>query len=113
MVNGWVWSPKENHKGNVQLGFGILTPTGKSNLQQLMLSICSAGQFEEYCIDYSIPARTQGGMGEFRSHWLSYTDVWRTQLYFNRVCTAMSSGYEHEVLAERDAGPQSVPGRCC
>src|ERR1041385_1274489 len=29
MANGWVWNPKENTRGNVQFGVGLLLPTGK------------------------------------------------------------------------------------
>jgi hypothetical protein len=32
MVQGWIWNPKENTRGNIQLGLGVLFPTCKDNV---------------------------------------------------------------------------------
>src|ERR1039458_1834443 len=31
--SGWIWNPKRNHRGNIQLGLGILLPTGKDDVR--------------------------------------------------------------------------------
>ncbi len=32
LVSGWLWNPKENKRGNVQIGFGLQIPTGNDNV---------------------------------------------------------------------------------
>src|SRR5580700_8555689 len=35
-ANGWLWDPRENTRGNVQLSFGLLLPTGKDNVANVV-----------------------------------------------------------------------------
>jgi hypothetical protein len=86
MLNGWIWNPKENKKGNVQLGVGLLLPSGKSNLTQVVNAETGLGPQVKY-IDYSIQPG-QGGWG-IPFQWAGYKNVWSTQLYFNGTYTAM------------------------
>lgn len=80
LINGWLWNPKENKKGNVEFGVGILFPTGRSNLEQSV-----NGQLKY--IDYSIQPG-QGGYG-IPFQWQAYKNLWSTQFYFNGSYTAM------------------------
>jgi hypothetical protein len=86
LVDGWVWNPKENEKGNVELGVGLLLPTGRSNFQQLVNADNGQGPQLKY-IDYSIQPGQGGWAIPFQ--WESYKNVWSTQLYFNGSYTAM------------------------
>src|ERR1700733_9042050 len=36
MANGWLWDPRENSRGNIQLGVGLLLPTGKDNVANVV-----------------------------------------------------------------------------
>jgi len=94
LVDGWVWNPKENKKGNVEFGVGMLFPTGRSNLDQLV-----SGQVKY--IDYSIQPG-QGGYG-IPFQWQAYKNVWSTQLYFNGSYTAMIQ--DMNTTYERSATP--------
>lgn len=84
LVQGWIWDPKETTRGNIQLGIGMLFPTGKDNVQNTVLS---NGQPVTTVVDYSI----QPGQGSFGIplEWVAYKN-WRTsQFYFNGSYTMM------------------------
>jgi hypothetical protein len=80
MVQGWLWNPKENTRGNIELGFGLLAPTGKDNVANVIDA--QNGKGPVYTIvDYSI----QPGQGSWGlpMQWVTYKNVGRNQLYFN------------------------------
>jgi hypothetical protein len=76
MVSGWLWNPKENTKGNVQIGFGLQIPTGNDD-------VISNINGKPTVDDYSIQPGS-GGYGIIMQ-WAAYKNLKRisTQLYFN------------------------------
>jgi hypothetical protein len=85
MVNGWVWNPKENTRGNLQLGFGLLLPTGKDNVSNVVGG--ANGATTTTVVDYSIQPG-QGGWG-IPFQWSGYKNWRSSQFYFNGTYTAM------------------------
>ncbi len=78
LAQGWLWDPRESPSGNVQLGMGVLFPTGKDNVQN---TVTSNGKTTTVPVDYSIQPG-QGGWG-IPLEWIAYKN-WRTsQFYFN------------------------------
>src|SRR5262245_39542525 len=57
----WLWSPAKAHKGNVQLGFGFLAPTGKPDVQNSVDRFDGKGA-QNTLVDYSIQPGS-GGWG--------------------------------------------------
>jgi len=95
MVNGWVWNPKENTRGNIQFGIGLLLPTGKTNVSNYVDSFNGQGPHTQI-VDYSIQPG-QGGWG-IPFQWLSYKNVGNSQLYFNGTYTAMLQSVNRNTL---------------
>jgi hypothetical protein len=85
MANGWLWDPRENTHGNIQLGFGLLLPTGKDNVANVVEG--ANGKTTTTIVDYSIQPG-QGGWG-IPLQWNAYKNVLSSQLYFNGTYTAM------------------------
>jgi hypothetical protein len=87
LVNGWVWNPKENTRGNVQLGFGLVAPTGKDNVQNVVQAASGGTATTTTVVDYSIQPG-QGGWG-IPFQWIGYKNWLSSQFYFNGSYTAM------------------------
>jgi len=87
LVNGWLWNPHENTRGNVQLGFGLLAPTGKDNVANVVQSSSGATTTTTTIVDYSIQPG-QGGWG-IPFQWVGYKNWLSSQFYFNGSYTAM------------------------
>lgn len=85
MVNGWVWNPKENSRGNIQFGVGLLAPTGKDNVANVVEG--TNGKTTTTIVDYSIQPG-QGGWG-IPFQWTAYKNWLSSQFYFNGTYTAM------------------------
>jgi hypothetical protein len=79
VASGWLWNPKRHARGNVQLGIGILGPTGKDNVSNVVES--SSGTTTTTIVDYSIQPG-QGGWG-IPLQWSSYINALSSQFYFN------------------------------
>ena len=86
MVEGWVWNPKENTRGNIQFGVGLLLPTGKTDLSNNVDAFDGKGPHTQI-VDYSIQPG-QGGWG-MPFQWIAFKNVGNSQLYFNGSYTAM------------------------
>jgi hypothetical protein len=86
MANGWLWNPKENTRGNVQLGVGFLIPSGRSNLTNVVDALDGKGPQTKY-VDYSVQPG-QGGWG-VPFQWAAYKNIKSYQAYFNGSYTAM------------------------
>ncbi len=95
MVNGWVWNPSENTKGNIQFGIGLLLPSGKTNVSNYVDSFNGQGPHTQI-VDYSIQPG-QGGWG-MPLQWLSFKNVGNSQLYFNGSYTAMYQSINRNTL---------------
>lgn len=80
LFQGWLWNPQENSRGNVQLGIGILAPTGKDNVANTVDALNGTGPMTRI-VDYSIQPG-QGSWGIPLS-WVTYKNWGRNQLYFN------------------------------
>jgi hypothetical protein len=85
MANGWLWDPRENSRGNIQLGVGLLLPTGKDNVANVVQG--ANGQTTTTIVDYSIQPG-QGGWG-IPLQWSAYKNWLTNQFYFNGTYTAM------------------------
>jgi hypothetical protein len=85
MANGWLWDPRENSRGNIQLGVGLLLPTGKDNVANVVQG--ANGQTTTTIVDYSIQPG-QGGWG-IPLQWNAYKNWQSNQFYFNGTYTAM------------------------
>ncbi len=80
MVQGWIWDPRENTRGNVQLSLGVLFPTGKDNVANTVDALDGKGP-HTVIVDYSV----QPGQGAFGLpwSWVGYKNWGSNQLYFN------------------------------
>jgi len=86
MAQGWLWSPLENSRGNVQFGIGFLAPTGKDNVANTVDAQNGKGPTTTI-VDYSIQPG-QGGWG-IPFQWVAYKNWRSSQLYFNGSYLAM------------------------
>ncbi len=86
VASGWIWNPKENKRGNIQLGFGFLAPTGKDNVANTVNAFDGKGPVTKI-VDYSIQPG-QGGWG-IPLQWAAYKNWLSSQLYFNGSYTMM------------------------
>jgi hypothetical protein len=80
MANGWLWNPAENKRGNIQLGAGLVIPTGRNNVTTTVDAFDGKG-LRPVLDDYSIQPGT-GGYG-IVMQWVAYKNVKSSQLYFN------------------------------
>lgn len=55
----WIFNPKKPHHGNVQIGYGLLMPTGASEIRNTYLATPTATKTTTRPVDYSI----QPGIG--------------------------------------------------
>jgi hypothetical protein len=99
MVNGWIWNPTENTKGNIQLGVGILAPTGKSDVTNLVNGVAKY-------VDYSIQPG-QGGWG-IPFQWSAYKNMKGFQAYFNGSYTAMIHDLNTSYLRSSTISPVTM-----
>jgi hypothetical protein len=74
MVSGWIWNPKENKKGNVQIGFGLQIPTGNDDVVTNLNGKPTTD-------DYSIQPGS-GGYGIIMQ-WSAFKNLPYSQAYFN------------------------------
>ncbi|WP_446742643.1 hypothetical protein [Silvibacterium acidisoli] len=58
MAQGWVWDPTRNPKHNIQVGFGVQTPTGRDNVATNLVEVPGTAPVTAIA-DYSI----QPGIG--------------------------------------------------
>ena len=58
----WILSPTKPHRGNIQIGYGVLMPTGPSKVQNTYLASPTATQTTTRSVDYSIQPGA-GGWG--------------------------------------------------
>jgi hypothetical protein len=79
-AQGWVWNPKENTKGNVSFGFGMMLQTGKDNVMNRVDSFNGRGP-QDIVLDYSVQPGS-GGYG-ILFQWQSFKNVGSSQLFFN------------------------------
>jgi hypothetical protein len=106
MANGWVWNPKENTRGNIQFGAGLLLPTGKNNLTNVVAAV-PGGPTTTSVVDYSIQPG-QGGWG-IPFQWLSFINVGSTsQLYFNGSYTAMLQSINLHTIRSATVNPLTL-----
>jgi hypothetical protein len=105
MVNGWIWNPKENTRGNVELGIGLLLPTGKNNITNNVDALTGKGP-QTVVVDYSIQPG-QGGWG-IPLQWVGYKNVGNSQLYFNGVYTAMLQSINYNTLRSTTTNPVTL-----
>lgn len=80
MLQGWLWDPRENSGGNIQLSLGVLFPTGKDNVSNTVDALDGKGP-HTVIVDYSV----QPGQGSFGIpwSWVAYKNWGSNQLYFN------------------------------
>jgi hypothetical protein len=75
LVSGWLWNPKENTKGNIQLGFGLQIPTGNDDVVTNLNGKLTTD-------DYSVQPGS-GGYGIIMQ-WSSFKNIQKFgQIYFN------------------------------
>jgi len=105
MANAWLWNPTENKRGNVQLGTGILLPTGTSNISSVVDAFDGKGPQTKY-VDYSI----QPGQGSWGIpfQWLSYKNVGSSQVYFNGSYTAMVHDLNKSYIRSTTGNPVTM-----
>lgn len=80
MVSGWLWNPKENHRGNVQIGIGLQLPTGNDDVISYPDSRNGKGPTATMD-DYSIQPGS-GGYGLILQ-WNAFKNMKFVQGYFN------------------------------
>jgi hypothetical protein len=80
VASGWLFNPRRSKRGNIQLGIGILAPTGKDNVANTVENSSGTGTTTTI-VDYSIQPG-QGGWG-IPLQWSSYVNALNSQFYFN------------------------------
>jgi hypothetical protein len=85
LAQGWIWDPRSSGNGNVQLGIGVLLPTGKDNVAN---TYSLNGVTTTALVDYSIQPG-QGGWG-IPWEWTAYRNWRGSQFYFNGSYTMMT-----------------------
>jgi len=105
MVNGWLFNTTENTRGNVQLGIGLVAPTGKDDVSNVVDAFDGKGPHTQI-VDYSIQPG-QGGWG-VPFQWSSFKNVHSTQLYFNGVYTAMLQSINDVYRTGATPNPQTL-----
>lgn len=78
MLQGWIWNPSGESKGNILVGMGVLAPTGSDNVQNTVLS---NGKVVTAPVDYSIQPG-QGAWG-IPLQWIAFRNWRSSQIYFN------------------------------
>lgn len=80
-AQGWLWNPRENTRGNVAFSLGVMLPSGKDNVQNVVNAYNGKGP-QPVMLDYSIQPGT-GGYG-IVFQWQAFKNLGSfTQLYFN------------------------------
>ena len=80
VASGWIWNPKGNRRGNIQLGIGLLIPSGQDNVANTVDALNGQGP-QTKIVDYSIQPG-QGGWG-IPLQWVAFKNWGTSQLYFN------------------------------
>jgi hypothetical protein len=93
-VQGWVFNPRnEKSRGNVSFGMGVMLPTGKDNVTNVVDSFNGKGP-QTVVDDYSIQPGT-GGYG-IVFQWQSFLNLpGKSQGYFNGSYVATPQNYNH------------------
>jgi hypothetical protein len=104
LAQGWIWNPKENTRGNVQLSMGVLLPTGRNHLTNVVDAFDGKGP-QTRVLDYSVQPG-QGGWG-LPLQWIAYKNVRSNQLYFNGSYLAMFKSI-NSVLRSSTANPLTL-----
>jgi hypothetical protein len=80
-AQGWLWDTRENYRGNIAVGFGMMFPTGKDNVTNRVDAFNGKGP-QDTVLDYSIQPGS-GGYG-LVFQWQSFRNVGgATQLFLN------------------------------
>ena len=80
VASGWLFNPNRSKRGNIQIGIGILAPTGKDNVANTVENSSGTGTTTTI-VDYSIQPG-QGGWG-LPLQWSAYANALNSQFYFN------------------------------
>jgi hypothetical protein len=80
VASGWLFNPNRSKRGNIQIGIGILAPTGKDNVANTVENSSGTGTTTTI-VDYSIQPG-QGGWG-IPLQWSAYANALNSQFYFN------------------------------
>ncbi len=91
-VQGWIWDPRENSKGNIQIGLGASLPSGRSDLKNQVDSFNGKG-LQDVVLDYSIQPGS-GGYG-LTLNWQAFKNLGSTQTYFNGSYIATPQNYNN------------------
>lgn len=105
MVQGWLWSPLENTRGNIQLGIGALLPTGKDNIANTVDAFNGKGPVTTI-VDYSVQPG-QGAWGIPLS-WVAYKNWGENQLYFNGSYLMMLKDRNNVLRTGKAADPLAL-----
>lgn len=79
-AQGWLFDTRENTRGNVSFGLGVMLPTGKDNVTNRVDAFNGAGP-QDVVDDYSIQPGT-GGYG-ILFQWQAFKNLGTSQVYFN------------------------------
>ncbi len=93
-VQGWVFNPKnEKSRGNVSFGLGVMLPTGKDNVSNVVDLFNGKGP-QTVVVDYSIQPGT-GGYG-IVFQWQGFLNIpGKSQAYFNGSYIATPQNYNN------------------
>jgi hypothetical protein len=80
VASGWLFNPNRSKRGNIQLGIGILAPTGRDNVANTVENSTGTGTTTTI-VDYSVQPG-QGGWG-IPLQWSAYANALNSQFYFN------------------------------
>jgi hypothetical protein len=92
-AQAWIFDPSESRRGNIQLGGGVMIPTGKDNLTNMVDRFDGKGA-QSTLLDYSIQPGGGGWGAVLR--WQAFLQVGHeSAVYFNGSYTATPQNTNH------------------
>jgi hypothetical protein len=95
-ARSWVWRPPTESAANVAVGFGVMLPTGRSNVQN---TVNNGTEVVTMPVDYSIQPG-QGGWG-IVAQAQAFKAVKKAVMYFNASYIATPQNTNHTCRGER------------
>jgi hypothetical protein len=104
VMQGWVWNPQKARHGNINIGYGLLAPTGKDNVTNNVVTAPGATPVNTV-VDYSI----QPGQGSWGMvfQWQAFKDLGNGFLVYTDGDYIATQGGYNNVL--RSASALSQP----
>jgi hypothetical protein len=106
IAQGWLWNPRHAKRGNIRIGFGMQTPTGKDNVQNNVLTSATATTPTVVTDDYSIQPGSGGWGMVFQ--WEAFRDIGHNNIVYTDGNYLATQGGTNNVLRSASAASQPL-----